>query len=148
MQIKQNILLMRYLIISIALLFSLQAMSQKTPEDILDPFFNTFDQNPDKAIQYIFTTNPYIEKNQDGIERIKERLNTSRKLLGEYYGEELIKLESVGDSFVKYTYMLKYDRQPVKIEIVLYRPNEVWLLYTMQFDDKLTKDFQTLDTGE
>ncbi|MEA3448341.1 MAG: hypothetical protein U9Q98_07830 [Bacteroidota bacterium] len=139
---------MRYIIISIALLFSLQAFSQKTPEDILDPFFDTFEHNPDKAIEYIFTTNPYIKQNQDGIKRIKERLNTSRKLLGEYYGEELIKLQSVADSFVKYTYMLKYDRQPVKIEIVLYRPNDTWLLYTMQFDDKLSEDFKTLEVEQ
>ncbi|MGM0649164.1 MAG: hypothetical protein ACQES1_01515 [Bacteroidota bacterium] len=136
---------MRFAIIILVIFMGLPGFSQKTPEDILEPFFNTFDKNPDEAIEYIFTTNPYIEQNQDGIDRIKERLNTSRKLLGEYYGEELINLQSVGDSFTKYTYMLKYDRQPVKIEIILYRPDDVWVLYTMQFDDKLTKDFETLD---
>ncbi|MFO7789560.1 MAG: hypothetical protein R6V32_03230 [Bacteroidales bacterium] len=136
---------MRFAIIILVIFMGLPGFSQKTPEDILEPFFNTFDKNPDEAIEYIFTTNPYIKQNQDGIDRIKERLNTSRKLLGEYYGEELINLQSVGDSFTKYTYMLKYDRQPVKIEIILYRPDDVWVLYTMQFDDKLTKDFETLD---
>jgi hypothetical protein len=44
--------------------------------------------------------------------------------------------------------MLKYDRQPVKIEIVLYRPNDTWLLYTMQFDDKLSDNFKTLEVKE
>jgi hypothetical protein len=139
---------MKYLIFSLILLLSLPALSQKNPEDILDPFFDTFEHSPDKAITYIFTTNPYIKQNQDGIDRIKERLNTSRKLLGEYYGEELTKLQSIGDSFVKYTYMLKYDRQPVKIEIVLYRPNEIWTLYTMQFDDKLSKDFEIIEIAD
>ncbi|MFO7879883.1 MAG: hypothetical protein ACQES0_01110 [Bacteroidota bacterium] len=137
---------MKHIIITLLLSIPLISMGQKSPEDILEPFFDSFDKSPDQAIEYIFTTNPYINKNQEGIDRIKERLNTSRKLLGEYYGEELIRKENVGDSFVRYSYMLKYDRQPVKIEIILYRPDETWLLYTMQFDDKLSKDFET--TGD
>ncbi len=135
---------MKQLVFAVLLVIPVLGMSQKTPEDVLEPFFNTFDKSPDQAIEYIFSTNPYIKQNQKGIDNIKERLNTSRKLLGEYYGEELTKIQSVGDSFVKYSYMLKYDRQPVKLDIVLYRPNDKWLLYTMQFDDKLSKDFETI----
>jgi hypothetical protein len=135
---------MKHLFFAVFLLIPVLGMSQETPEDVLEPFFDSFDQSPDQAIEYIFSTNPYINQNQKGIDNIKERLNTSRKLLGEYYGEELTKIQSVGDSFVKYSYMLKYDRQPVKLDIVLYRPNDKWLLYTMQFDDKLNKDFQTI----
>lgn len=137
---------MRNFIIGIILLcFPGMLFAQKTPEDILQPFFNTFAQSPDKAIDYIFATNPYINQHQKGIEKIKERLNTSRKLLGDYYGQELISLQHVGDSFLRYNYMLKYDRQPVEIEILLYRPNDVWMLYTLQFHDKLMDNFTPVD---
>ncbi len=120
--------------------------AQESPEDILDPFFNAFKEDPDNAIDFIFGTNPYIEQNQQGIERLKERFNTSRKLLGNYYGEEIVKIQSAGDSFVRYIYMLKYDRQPVKLEIILYRPNKEWVLYTMQFKDNIYDDFEDIST--
>lgn len=135
----------------ISLFFALVAFSgfsQKSPNDLLDTFFDRFDKSPDKAIEYIFSTNSYIKKNQKGIERIKERLNTSRKLLGEYYGKEIIKIESVGDSYIKYDYMLRYDRQPVKLEIVLYRPDKKWLLYTLQFDDNINDDFRKVNKSD
>lgn len=121
-------------------------MAQDNPEDILEPFFDAFEQNPDDAIDYIFRSNSYIEQNQQGIERLKERFNTSRKLLGNYYGEEIVKIETAGDSFIRYIYMLKYERQPVKLEILLYKPNDKWVLYTMQFRDNIYEDFEEIAT--
>lgn len=137
---------MKKLLILFILLSPLGIYAQESPEDILDPFFNAFKEDPDNAIDFIFGTNPYIEQNQQGIERLKERFNTSRKLLGNYYGEEIVKIQSAGDSFVRYIYMLKYDRQPVKLEIILYRPNKEWVLYTMQFKDNIYDDFEDIST--
>ena len=137
---------MKKLLILFALLSPVCLIAQESPEDILEPFFDAFEVNPDDAIDYIFSTNPYIEQNQQGIDRLKERFNTSRKLLGNYYGEEIIKIQSAGDSFIRYIYMLKYDRQPVKLEIILYRANEKWMLYTMQFRDNLYDDFEDIAT--
>lgn len=135
---------MKILIYIIVLFTPIVLVAQETPEDILDPFFSSFVVSPDKAIDYIFSTNEYIDQNQQGIAHLKERFNTSRKLLGDYYGNEIIKIQNIGDSFTRYTYMLKYDRQPVKLEILLYRPNKTWMLYTMQFKDKLQEDFDSI----
>jgi hypothetical protein len=133
---------MKKLLIVLLLFSPWGLIAQENPEDILQPFFNAFQEDPDNAIDYIFSTNPYIDQNQQGIERLKERFNTSRKLLGNYYGEEIMKIQTAGDSFIRYIYMLKYDRQPVKLEILLYKPNDTWLLYTMQFRDNIYEDFE------
>jgi hypothetical protein len=132
---------MKYTIFLACLVFSLNVLSQETPEDILTPFFKQFETNPDDAIDYIFSTNPYINKNQQGIEQLKERFNTSRKLLGDYFGYEIIEKDYIGESFSRYMFMLKYHRQPVKLEIILYRPDQNWLLYTMQFKDNILENF-------
>jgi len=105
---------MKKLIIIVALVgfAGLPALhAQQNAEDIIDVFFDTFKVDMNKAIDYLFSTNELIAPNQDGIRSIKERLEVSRKLLGNYYGYELMKLEYAGDSYRRYTYMLRYDRQ-------------------------------------
>jgi hypothetical protein len=97
-----------------------------------------------KAIDYLFSTNELIAGNQDGIKSLKERLDMSRKLLGNYYGQELIKVEEAGESYLRYTFSLKYDRQPIKMIIVLYKPNDHWKVQNVDFDDKVEKDFREL----
>lgn len=124
--------------------FAAESHAQQNPEDILDPFFDTFKNDMNKAIDYLFSTNELIEGNQEGIETVKERLEMSRKLLGNYYGHELIKLEEAGESYLRYTFSLKYDRQPVKIIIVLYKPNDKWKVQNLNFDDKVENDFREL----
>ncbi len=118
-----------------------QVQAQKNPEDILDVFFDTFKTDMNKAIDYLFSTNELIAPNQEGIKSIKERLDVSRKLLGNYYGHELMKLEHAGDSYLRYTFLLRYDRQPVKIIIVLYKPNETWKVQNLNFEDKMDDAF-------
>lgn len=139
---------MKNFIIILAICFSVIpqiSFSQNNPEDILDVFFDTFKTDMNKAIDYLFSTNELIAPNQEGIKSIKERLEVSRKLLGNYYGQELISLEKAGDSYLRYTYMLRYDRQPVKIIIVMYRPDTKWKVQNLNFEDKMDDSFSLIE---
>ncbi|HQP04735.1 MAG: hypothetical protein KBB11_07910 [Bacteroidales bacterium] len=139
---------MKNFIIILAISFSVipqTSFSQNNPEDILDVFFDTFKTDMNKAIDYLFSTNELIAPNQEGIKSIKERLEVSRKLLGNYYGQELISLEKAGDSYLRYTYMLRYDRQPVKIIIVMYRPDTKWKVQNLNFEDKMDDSFSLIE---
>ncbi|NLA23401.1 MAG: hypothetical protein GX879_00385 [Bacteroidales bacterium] len=133
------------ILISLISVFSfVNAFSQNEPEEIFEVFFDTFKEDVNKAIDYLFSTNDLISPQQEGIRSLKERLEMSRKLLGNYYGHELIQLEYAGDSYRRYTYMLRYDRQPVKIIMVVYKPNKVWKLQNLNFEDKMDESFETL----
>lgn len=125
-------------------IFSLNAKSQDNPEEVLEPFFEMFKNDMGKAIDYLFSTNELIEGNQEGITTIKNRLDMSRKLLGNYYGHELIKLEEAGESYLRYTYSLKYDRQPVKLIIIMYKSNDHWKIQNINFDDKVEGEFREI----
>ncbi|MDD2387669.1 MAG: hypothetical protein PHP52_12905 [Bacteroidales bacterium] len=116
--------------------------AQATADELMEGFFTIFDEDVNQAIDYLFATNRLIDSKQEGIKAIKERLELSRKLLGNYYGWEIVSIYHAGDSYAKYIYSLKYERQPVKFEIVLYKPENVWKVQNVNFQDDLETEFR------
>ena len=116
--------------------------AQATPEELMEPFFAIFAEDVNQAIDYLFESNPLIDGNQDGIKSIKERLELSRKLLGNYHGHEIVNIYHAGDSYAKYVYSLKYERQPVKFELVLYKAKNTWKVQNINFQDDIDTEFR------
>jgi len=119
--------------------------AQATADELMDGFFTIFDEDVNQAIDYLFATNPLIDNKQAGIKAIKERLELSRKLLGNFYGWELVSIYHAGDSYAKYIYSLKYERQPVKFEIVLYKANNTWKVQNVNFQDDIETEFRLIN---
>ncbi len=128
------------LILTTASTTSLKA--QATPEELMEGFFAIFNEDVNQAVNYLFATNPMIDPTQTGIKSIKERLELSRKLLGNYYGYELVDVYQAGDSYRKYIYSLKYERQPVKFIVVLYKPDLKWKVQNINFQDDIDTEFK------
>ncbi|PLX07463.1 MAG: hypothetical protein C0596_11050 [Marinilabiliales bacterium] len=137
---KKTILLLA-ITLSILAASNTNLKAQATPEELMDAFFTIFDEDVNQAVDYLFETNPLIDGDQDGIKAIKERLELSRKLLGNYYGAEIVSKYYAGDSYAKYIYSLKYDRQPVKLVVVLYKPNQDWKVQNINFVDDIETEF-------
>ncbi|MDD2635930.1 MAG: hypothetical protein PHW82_10565 [Bacteroidales bacterium] len=116
--------------------------AQSTSDELMEGFFTIFEEDVNQAIDYLFETNPLIDSNQEGIKAIKERLELSRKLLGNYYGWEIVSIYNAGNSYAKYIYSLKYERQPVKFEIVLYKPDTDWKVQNVNFQDDIETEFK------
>ncbi len=135
-------LLILTIIAGIIAFSSNKSHAQATADELMEGFFTIFDEDVNLAIDYLFTTNPLIDSKQEGIKAIKERLELSRKLLGNYYGWEIVSIYHAGDSYAKYIYSLKYERQPVKFEIVMYKPNSVWKVQNVNFQDDLETEFR------
>jgi len=122
-----------------------QVKAQATPEELMEGFFTIFDEDVNQAVDYLFSSNPLIDSNQDGIKSIKERFELSRKLLGNYYGAEIVSKYYAGESYAKYIYSLKYERQPVKLVLVLYKPNQEWKVQNVNFQDDIDTEFKLMD---
>lgn len=116
------------------------AFTQENPEDIPNKFFEYFTNDEvEKAVDYVFSTNIWMEKTPEAIIEIKKQLKKAVVLLGKFYGYELIESKFVGQSFVEYVYMLKYDRQPIIITFLIYKPNKKWQIFNLRFEDKLDR---------
>lgn len=119
--------------------------AQSTPEEMMSPFFEYFENDVDKAIDYLFSTNPLIAANKEAATEMKEKFETSRKMLGNYYGYEIAEKSFAGKSFAKYVYILKYDRQPVKMIIFMYCPDKKWKLQNINFQEDLSSELKPVE---
>lgn len=124
-------------------LLSFSTYSQSTPDQLIKNFFDTFPINPDKAIDDLYATNPWSVTIKDGIERIKNEVNSyTVDSMGEYYGYELITRKEASNSFVLFSYIIKYDRQPLRFSFLLYKPNTIWRLYSFKIDGELSIEIE------
>ena len=131
-------------IISITLLFfSFNVLAQDDPQKIIDQFFNLYKgKGANEAVDYIFSTNKWISDSKDQVENVKFKLNGTLKLLGEYAGYNLITKKTVENHLTLYTYMVRYDRQPLRFSLLFYKASNEWKLLNFSYDDKLSEELQ------
>ena len=119
------------------------ATAQDSIEEITHEFFRLYPTSPTKAVDYAFKTNSWIlERNKDGIENVKNQLVNAIELVGTFYGHEKITEKSIGHSYKLVSYMVKYDRQPIRFTFVFYKPQEKWQVQNFQFDDNLDDELE------
>lgn len=116
------------------------AFSQAEVEGIVESFFDKYEQSNSDAIDYLFSTNEWMEGNKDGINQIKIQLRNFLELVGEYHGYEKVSEILKGESLTQLTYFVKYDRQPIRFIFVFYNPNNEWRIQNFLFDDKILED--------
>jgi len=133
----------------ISLFTSIQGNAQTTYNEILDTFFSFYEEgNTDQAIDYIFSTNAYLDGAQQQISGIKEKLRTVKSVIGTYYGYEQIEVREAGTHYVYVRCIVRHDRQPLFFTFLMYKPDKSWQLQTLRFDDKIEdaemKQFQNI----
>ncbi|HYG03875.1 MAG TPA: hypothetical protein VD927_15615 [Chryseosolibacter sp.] len=132
---------MRKIILLGMLLHSVACVAQDAPQKMIDRFFDLYKtKSADEAIDYIFTTNKWMDDAKDDIENVKFKLNSTLKQLGEYEGYNLITTKSVGDHLTLYTFMVRYDRQPLRFSLLFYKPSAEWKLLNFSYDDDLSSE--------
>jgi len=128
----------KLLFIVFVTIISLSSSGQGAPEDLLNDFFDEYTKNPSKAVDDIYATNPWSTRIKDGIESLKKEVNSyTIDYMGKYYGHELITKKQFSESFVLISYMLKYDRQPIRFTFKLYKPDNKWTLFAFDIDGNL-----------
>ena len=60
---------------------------------------------------------------------------------GKSLGTEFIKEEKVGEAFVRFTYIQKFERHAVRWLFVFYKPKSEWLINGVTFDDQIGRLF-------
>jgi hypothetical protein len=133
-------LLMFITILSISV--KAQSDSLNTPERICDHFFMLFETDTDNAVDFIFSTNKWF--NTANMPQLTEIKGKIKKLyyLGTFRGFEVSSKKILSPSLILITYMVKYDRQPIKIEFYFYKPELRWQIQTFRFEEDLKTDLQ------
>ena len=134
---------MKKLLLLLLILTSVKAISQSNPQKLIDNFFTTYESDPGKAVQDLYDTNKWTERAQDDIDRVIGTVNGfTESYMGKYYGYELITRKKFAESFELYSYLIKYDRQPIRFIFKFYKPNDNWVLLSYSLDDSLDDEIQ------
>lgn len=111
------------------------------PDDIVNAFFSKYEKDKMEALNYLFSSNKWMDKSKEQIDNLKNQLIGTTQLLGEYYGYELLAKKKV-NQLELHTYFVKYDRQPLRFTILFYKPNDKWRLQNFSFDDNLDGELE------
>jgi len=134
---------MKKLLLLGLLFLSMSMYAQKSPQDLINDFFSSYEKDPGKAVKEMYKTNVWMERIKDDIDNIAIKLNGfTLDYIGKYYGYELITSQKFSESFVLYSYLVKYDRQPLRFTFKFYKPNDRWVLYGFQYDDTFSTDIE------
>jgi hypothetical protein len=108
------------------------------PTKINDTFFHKYtSESIGSAIDYLFSTNKWMNESKGDIDKIKIDLTNLVKGLGTYYGYELVSQTEITKNLKEYTFQLRYDLQPLRVKITYYRPSEDWRVQNFRYDSKL-----------
>ncbi|MEO9887902.1 MAG: hypothetical protein ABJR05_01160 [Balneola sp.] len=136
----------KILLFLITTIFNVNAFSQKSPDILIDQFAtNLAEVSADTAVTQLFSTNQWMSRNLDATDQVSRQLSNTLPLIGNFIGKELITKKQVGTSLVLYSYLFKYERQPIRFNFVFYKPTDEWVIYKFNYDDKL--DDELIEAG-
>ena len=97
----------------------------------VDKFFELFESGKiAEAVDSIYSTNKWIQQKSDDIHNVKTQLQNLQSLVGDYHGKVKLGEEDIEDRLAHITYLTLFERQPVRLEFVFYRPQDEWLIYS------------------
>ncbi|MGB7784580.1 MAG: hypothetical protein WBL27_00635 [Salinimicrobium sp.] len=134
---------MKKLLLVLFLSVSGNLLAQSGPENLIEDFFTTYKKDAGQALRDIYATNAWTNRIKDDIDKMVGAVNGfTESSMGEYYGYELITTKKFSESFVLYSYLVKYDRQPIRFIFKFYKPDDKWKLYSFSFDDNVDDEIQ------
>ena len=80
------------------------------------------------------------------IDGLANQMNTQWPMVQQRYGKslatEFISERKIGDSFIKYTYLQKFERHAIRWTFVFYKPKDRWLVNGVSWDDGVNELFE------
>lgn len=138
MQTKLRMLLLIVIILTTSSVFGQNSAAEK----ITETFFKTYKESPTKAYTDLFENNKWMKDKKSDVETIKIKLADFLNGLGEYYGYELITEKSAGESYILKSYLIRYERQPIRFTFLLYRPNKEWQIQNFTYDTNIEDELE------
>ena len=129
--------------LAVCCVWTLTCQAQQSPEKMIDRFFKEYvDLGPQDALDNIYSTMPWVERVRDDVDQLKMQFGGLQNIVGNYYGHELIANKDLADSFSIFTYLVRFDRQPIRFTFQFYRPDKDWGLYGFSYDDNLDDELE------
>lgn len=146
MKTKLTLMLILVFVLSISLTAvagEIGFANEEQTRDFCDSFLNFMVEGDiEKAFDMVENEWPFsISEIQNLESSTIKQLDSVKGRYGKVLGYELIKEEVIKDTFLKYTYVMKYERHIIRWKFIFYKPEGSWILNTFNFDDSINKLF-------
>jgi len=130
------------LIIILSLFSSISSLaSTANYMDDIDAFFKLLKSGKSsEAADKIYESNPYVTAIPDAILNVKTQLSGLPTLVGGINAIENVGSYYVGESLAHITYIVTYDRQPLRFEFQYFKVRDGWRISSFSFDDTVFDD--------
>ncbi len=91
-----------------------------------------------EALEQLFSGNRWMKA--ETVQKLKTDVVGIEKMLGSFRTFEKLQEIKVGTRFVYVSYLVLYDRQPLRMEFKFFRPGDDWVILGFFLDDKLDED--------
>ncbi|WP_035335163.1 hypothetical protein [Dokdonia sp. PRO95] len=129
------------------ILISFSLNAQSNPEQIIEDFFSDYQsKGVVQAIDNIYASNPWINTQTDAIINLKNKMSDlTEEYIGKLHGRDLITKKEFSDKYVIYTYLVRYDRQPVRFTFEFYKPKNEWRIHSFKYNgDEFESELEEL----
>lgn len=118
-------------------IISFTSFAQDNGQKLIEDFFSNYEnEGVEVAVEKLYKTNPWTARIQDAVNNVKAQLASyNDELVGEYYGYERLVTKQLGNSYALHSYLVRFDRQPMRFTFQFYKPDKEWRLYSFAFDD-------------
>jgi len=126
------------------LMFLQSTFAQDKPEELVEKFFVNYQKiGASGAIDSLYATNDWVNRKTDEISSLKNQIEgLTEDYVGQYYGYELIVEKKVANSYLLVSYLVKFDRQPIRFTFQFYKPNNEWKIFAFQYDGNLDDEIE------
>jgi hypothetical protein len=84
-----------------------------------------------------------MAKSADAVVNLKNQMEgLTEDFIGKYHGNDLIVEKGVSDSFLLLSYLVKFDRQPLRFTFQFYKPVDRWRIHSFQYDGNITNEVE------
>lgn len=129
---------MKFLLFIFTLSYATISCAQNPQEYIESFFFNLEKGGINIALDSIFKTDQLFAKESvEKIDNIKSQLQNVSEVIGNYYGAEPIFYDKLGQSVEIHSYLVRYEKQPLRFTFIFYKCLNKWTIYNFQFDSNL-----------
>jgi hypothetical protein len=132
---------MKYLqIFYLFLALSIMSCNESKQDQSCEPFFKNFfslyeKEGVKESLNYAYSTNKWILNEHPTETRdVITKLEDFTSNLGKYSGYKLLKGKVINDHYLARSYIILYERQPIRFTFVLYRSEKTWQLQSFQYD--------------
>ena len=116
--------------------FSHAQSTDKGYQPILDKFFSLMEKGKyADAVDYIYSTNPYMSSNPDAVTQLKSNMQGLPSLIGSYQGHEVLLSQPLSSRYTHIDALIYFDRQPLWIAFDFYKVKGKWQVNSFNFTD-------------